>query len=112
MDIFSAYKCNKCGKIIYPKHEICNECGNREFTAFPLEGEAKLLTFTRLYNLPEGIDKEFLDFGIVEFENGIRVTGQLKLKSEAKTGMKLKAEKAVVRNIAGNDVYGFLFTET
>jgi hypothetical protein len=35
-------------------------------------GQAQLLTFTRIYNLPWGFDQRYLTIGVVEFENGVR----------------------------------------
>jgi uncharacterized OB-fold protein len=44
----------------------------------------------------------------VEFEGGIKAMGQIKVE-KPKIGMKLKASWGLVRVIAGEKVYGFLF---
>lgn len=106
-----AYRCETCGKWTHPKRLVCDACGGRAWTSASLTGEATLLTWTRVHNLPEGIDKEVLDFGIVEFENGVRVTGQLALTGEARVGMKLKADVGVVRVVQGEEKLGFIFRE-
>jgi uncharacterized OB-fold protein len=54
-----AFKCKKCGKLHYPYHDRCLECMNREFEKVEPQGNAKLLTFTRIYNLPWGFDERF-----------------------------------------------------
>ncbi len=106
-----AYRCRRCGATDHPKLLVCAACGGRAFDEVPLEGMVTLLTYTRVYNLPEGIDKPYLDFGIVEFENGVRVTGQLEVRGEARIGMKLKAETGVVRLLPDGPREGFIFKE-
>lgn len=106
-----AYRCKACGKRTHPKRLVCDACGGREWKPEPLTGEVTLLTYTRVHNLPEGIDRAYLDFGIVEFANGVRVTGQLDLKGEAKAGMKLRADVDVVRVVEGEEKVGFVFRE-
>ena len=106
-----AYRCRRCGATDHPKPLVCAACGGRAFDEVPLEGMVTLLTYTRVYNLPEGIDKPYLDFGIVEFENGVRVTGRLEVRGEARIGMKLKAETGVVRLLPDGPREGFIFKE-
>ena len=106
-----AYRCRRCGATDHPKSLVCGACGGRAFDEVPLEGTVTLLTYTRVHNLPEGIDKPYLDFGIVEFENSVRVTGQLEVRGEARIGMKLKAGRGVVRVLDGEAVTGFVFRE-
>ena len=76
-----------------------------------LEGTVTLLTHTRVHCLPEGINRPYLDFGLVEFENGVRAVGQLRLQSAAWIGMKLRAGVDVVRVLRGEEKYGFVFEE-
>lgn len=106
-----AYRCEHCGKLFHPRRLICDGCGGRDFAEEPLDGFATLLTHTRVHNLPAGIEREYLDFGIVEFENGLRVTGQLDLEHPAVQGMKLKADFGVVREVNGEKKEGYIFKE-
>ena len=106
-----AYRCKTCGKLTHPRRLVCDACGGRAFAEEPLTGEVTLLTHTRVHNLPEGIDKPWLDFGIVEFENGVRVTGQLSVKDVPCMGMKLRAAEGTVRVLDGEEQQGFIFTE-
>lgn len=92
-----AYKCQTCGAIYYPATMICSKCSARRdpvtgkgWETFDLEGSCKLLTWTRLWNLPEGYTKKFLLFGIVQFDNGLRASGRLEVE-DPKTGMMLTA---------------------
>ncbi len=103
-----AYKCKKCGKLHYPYHDRCLKCMNREFDKVEPQGNAKLLTFTRIYNLPWGFDERYLTIGVVEFENGIRAMGRIKAdeKFALKTGMKMLPSWEPIRIQYGENVYG------
>ncbi|MEW5865564.1 MAG: OB-fold domain-containing protein [Bacillota bacterium] len=103
-----AYKCTACGKLYHPSRAVCRECGGREFEEIPLEGEGTLLTYTRVYALPEGYMKPWIAFGIVEFPNGLRVSGQMATDDLA-TGMKVRATVGLVKEGVGKDYYGFIF---
>lgn len=103
-----AYRCKKCGKLHYPFHDRCLACKNREFETVKPEGNTKLLTFTRIYNLPWGFDERYLTIGVVEFENGVRAMGQIDADEnyDLKIGMTLRPTWAPVRVQYGEDVYG------
>jgi len=112
-----AYKCQTCGAEYYPAPMICGKCNTRrdpvtgrEWETFDLEGPCKLLTWTRLWNLPEGYTKKFMLFGIVQFENGLRASGQLNVENPT-TGMKLTATVIESDERPGNPVEVFLFVE-
>ena len=85
-----AYKCKKCGQLHYPFRMVCKKCGKNDFFEFdtvPLPKKGKLLTFTTVYNLPPDFNVAKLGLGIVELENGMRITGQLKIpQPEARHG--------------------------
>ncbi len=56
------YRCSKCGSIYYPAPMICAKCSSRRdpvtgkhWETFPLEGPVKLLSWTRVWNLPEAL---------------------------------------------------------
>ncbi|HHY94013.1 MAG TPA: DNA-binding protein [Firmicutes bacterium] len=91
-----AYRCEKCGRLYHPARLVCRQCGGREFEPVPLEGEAILVTYTRVYNLPEGYMKPWLSFGVAEFPNGVRVSGQLGTE-DLVLGRKLKATVGLVK---------------
>lgn len=103
-----AYKCVTCGELHHPKHYVCRKCGNRSFEEILLEGEVTLLTYTVVYNLPEGYMKPYQAFGIVRFENGLTVSGQIEAEDIA-IGMRLVAHVGVIKEGVGRDYYGFIF---
>lgn len=106
----TAYKCKKCSKLHYPFHDRCLACKNREFEKVKPQGNTKLLTFTRIYNLPWGFDQRYLTIGVVEFENGVRAMGQINIDEtyHLKTGMTMKPSWEPVRLQYGENVYGLM----
>ena len=105
-----AYKCKRCGKVHYPLHERCLACKGREFEQLAPQGKAKLLTWTRIFNLPWGFDERYLTIGVVEFENGIRAMGRIDVDEfyALKDGMTLDPDWAPVRKQYGESVYGLM----
>ena len=107
----TAYKCKHCGQIHYPFHDRCLDCKGRLFEPIKPQGNAKLLAYTAIYNLPWGFDQRFLILGLAEFENKVKAMGQIKADSIdcLKTGMQLRPSWEPVRVQAGEDVYGLKF---
>jgi uncharacterized protein len=103
-----AYKCKKCGKLHYPFHDRCLACRGREFEEVKPEGMARLITFTRIYNLPWGFNQRYLTIGVVEFENGVKAMGQIRVEEGdcLEIGMLLQPAWEPVRQQYGEDVYG------
>lgn len=112
MEQMYCYKCTKCGKLHHPHYVVCQnpDCDGREFEELPLEGKCKLLTWTRVYNLPEGYMKPWINFGIVQFKNGVKASGQLDF-DDIENGMELISTVGVVKEGIGSDYYGFIFTK-
>jgi uncharacterized OB-fold protein len=107
----TAFKCKNCGKVHYPYHDRCLACRHREFEEIGLSGNAKLLTYTAIFNLPWGFNQRFLIIGVAEFENQVKAMGQIKANSvdQLKLGMKVKPSWEPIREQYGEDVYGLKF---
>lgn len=112
-----AVKCPSCGKLHYPAPMICSGCGERrdpsgvifkDWETISLTGESTLLAWTRVYALPEGLDMQYLLFGIVEFPNGLRASGRLNV-DQPETGMKVNARVESIDNPKGKEFDGFVF---
>lgn len=75
---FEGEKCKKCGHVIYPPKGRCDRCGGDEFTPYKLPERGKILSFSVVRSPPRGFEKlaPFL-LGIVELEDGTRVTSQI-----------------------------------
>jgi uncharacterized OB-fold protein len=87
---------------------VCRKCGNRDFNEVELSGEGTVLTWTKVYNLPEGYMMPYLCFAIVKFdESGLVVSGRIDSDSP-ETGMRVRSTVAVVKETEV-DHYGFVF---
>lgn len=104
------YKCSKCGHVHYPNRTLCRKCGNNKFSPEPLPKKGKLLTFTHLHTLPGDFEVPEISLGIVELENGSRITGQLNI-GKPKIGMKVAGKVEVVRSHQYEKHYGMVFYE-
>ncbi len=106
-----AYQCKACGKVHFPFHDRCLSCKGREFDEIKPQGNAKLITFSQIFNLPWGFDNRFIFVGVAEFENGVKAMGQITANDpgELKLGMTVKPTWGVVRVIGGEDVYGLIY---
>jgi len=109
------YKCRKCGTVHYPVRTRCKTCGHTEiekgnivYDTVPLPKNGTLLTYTHLYALPPDFEMVKLTLGIVELENGNRITGQLRIE-DPKIGMKVKGKVEPVRKDDYKKHYGMVF---
>ncbi len=109
MKTITAYKCTNCGQVMYPRHERCLNCNEREFKEIYPTKKGKLLTYTVVNELPWGIDERARVLGVVEFDNGIRALGLIK-SDRVKIGMKLTSGWDEVRYMNGVRVYGLTFS--
>jgi len=114
----SAYRCQKCGEIYYPAPMVCRRCDAKRdpvtgkgWETFELEGPCTLLTWTRVWNLPEGFNRKFLMFGMVQFENGLRAPGRLEVEGDPQIGMKLTAKVVEADERPGKPVKVFVFSQ-
>jgi uncharacterized OB-fold protein len=103
-----AFKCEKCGTITYPKRILCPSCRARDFVEYPLGSEGRVVTYTKLWAIPEGIEQLPLTLAIIEFDGKVRVTGQV-LSEDIKTGRRVGPVWGHVRKIRGKEIQGFRF---
>ncbi|MFW9948090.1 MAG: Zn-ribbon domain-containing OB-fold protein [Candidatus Odinarchaeota archaeon] len=110
-EIIEWKKCNNCGFLQYKTHLRCLKCKFDKFSTIKASGQGKLLTFTILTAPPtEFRDQESYALGLLEFENGIKVIGQITSQKNLKTGMKLRpVYKKICNNLDGNEVYTHVF---
>ncbi|MBC7219533.1 MAG: OB-fold domain-containing protein [Hadesarchaea archaeon] len=104
---FVGYKCRSCGRVMNPKHDRCLSCKGRDFDEVELPKVGKLVTYTKLYALPQGIEMPPLTLGIVDF-GVVRVLGQL-ATDEPRIGMSLRPVWGKIRRLNDKDIYGFRF---
>ena len=101
-------KCVNCSSVFYPKRDSCPICKGVKLEEIEMGDSAELITYTELWAVPKGIAQMPLILGIVQFDNGARVLGQLTTK-QPRIGMRLKPAWAVVRRIQEKEVFGFKF---
>ena len=106
-----AYRCRLCDTMHYPFKMVCSGCKQNDFFEFdtiPLPKAGRLLTFTRVYNLPAQYEVATLGLGIVELENGMRMLGQLQI-DEPVMGMPVRGTVEIVRKEPYENYYGMVF---
>jgi uncharacterized OB-fold protein len=101
-------KCTSCGTVSYPKHAVCPKCRGETFSPVEVGGEGKVLTYTDVYALAVDYETRYLRLAIVELENGQHATGQL-LDEQPSLGKRVKTTVGVVRERAGQKIYGLQF---
>ena len=107
MEKFVGYGCKSCGHVMGARHERCIRCRGREFEEVELPKEGVLITYTKLYALPEGIEMPPLTLGIADFE-GVRVMGQV-ATDDPEIGMKLRPVWGKLRKMGAKEIFGFRF---
>ncbi len=100
-------KCNNCGKKIYPKRIICPECKQKSFSDFEIDKIGTIITYTKLYAVPDGLDVKPLLLGVADF-NGINIMGQITNK-EIKIGDKIRPFWGKLRKSQTDEIFGFKF---
>ena len=102
------YECNGCGKKMYPKHAVCPKCKKRAFSEFEIEKTGTIMTYTKLYAVPEGVDIKPLILGVIKFNDGVKVIGQL-IGEDVKIGDEVRPVWGELRKSQGKEIYGFKF---
>lgn len=73
-----AGKCQKCGHIDFPPRRVCPKCNGKTFDVVRLSDEGKLVTFTVVRVASDKFSKQTpFVVGIVELNDGVRVTTQI-----------------------------------
>ncbi|MHA1713773.1 MAG: Zn-ribbon domain-containing OB-fold protein [Candidatus Ranarchaeia archaeon] len=103
-----ATKCKDCGAIQIPAFKICPKCNSQNIVAENCPSTGKLVTYTVVYVAPEKfVDQAPYAIGIIELDNGARLTAQLTDCdfNEISVGMRLEA---VFRRINANGESGLI----
>lgn len=104
-------KCQKCEFLQHSSHIRCLNCKHDEFDKVKATGNAKLLNYTILKAPPaEYRDKPHYTLGVLEFENGIKVLGQIDSNDQVKTGIMMRpVYRKISNNLDGKEVYDYTF---
>src|SRR2546426_5051219 len=67
-------KCKNCGKLYFPPRVDCPDCRKSEVEWVPIDGKAKLVTFTEVYFAPPAFEQSTpYILGLAELDDGLRV---------------------------------------
>ena len=107
-----AAKCKGCGKISFPPRSRCQKCGKTEFEGTVLPDRGTVVTFAVIHTAPPQFsDQAPYAVGIVELENGVRITSQIVdcPLEDVKIGQKVRIEFRRVQEDgeAGVICYGY-----
>ena len=104
-------KCQNCDFLQHSSHNRCINCKHENFTSIRAIGNAKLLSYTILKAPPaEFREKSEYVLGILEFENGIKILGQIDYEDQLKSGMMMRpVYRKITDNLNGNEVFGYAF---
>jgi len=109
-----AGKCKNCSFIMFPPRLVCPRCQSRVFNTVVLADAGKIVTYTIIRVPPHPFsDQAPYAVGIVELDDGVRLTGQIVDCSfeELKIGQRVKIEfrKVSQEGDAGVIYYGYKF---
>jgi len=109
---YEAKKCTKCGSISFPPRLVCPECGSRSFEDYVMKDTGKILTFTTIeVGPPQFADQVPYSVGIIELDDGARITAQITDVDPAKLKIgdrvKLEFRKIQDDGKAGIIMYGY-----
>ncbi len=109
-----AAKCKNCGFVAFPPRQICPRCHSRAFETIILADAGKVVTYTVIRVPPHPFsDQAPYAVGIVELDDGVRVTGQIVdcAFEDLKIGQRVKIEfrKIYEEGEAGVIYYGYKF---
>jgi uncharacterized OB-fold protein len=109
-----AAKCRGCGFVAFPPRQVCPGCKGRAFGTITLADAGKILTYTIIRVPPHPFsDQAPYAVGIVELDDGVRLTGQVVdcAFEDLKVGLRVKVEfrKVYQEGEAGVIYYGYKF---
>jgi hypothetical protein len=111
---YEAAKCSKCGKVFFPPRLICDNCRCRQFEKVILPDKGKIITYTIIRIPPPAFNQEApYAIGIIELENGVRLTAQIVdcdlNKIDRIKEVKIEFRKIQEEGEAGIICYGYKF---
>ena len=103
--IVAGTRCKKCDRLYFPPRVDCLKCRNSDVEWVPLEGTARLVTYTQVFFGPPAFEQStpYL-LGLAEFENGLRVFAPISRDLDPKQ-LKPDLELALRPKHSGEGVY-------
>ena len=79
--------CEDCDEVALPPRAVCPECGTRTFEERSLSTTATVAAATQIFSsIPEFADETPYTVVLADFEEGLRLTGQLRGADEVNVG--------------------------
>ncbi len=103
-------RCKRCGKTEFPSKDFCTSCLSEDVANIRLKGEGILHTYT-VTHVPTGHFMPPHAIGLIDLEEGVRITTQLAKQSEYHIGARMKVSPAILYHEEGTDVQGYEFSE-
>jgi len=103
--ILAGTKCKKCGRLYFPPRADCVACRNSDIEWVPIQGKAKLVTFTQVYFGPPAFEQSapYL-LGLAELESGLRVFAPISRDFDSKE-LRLNLDLVLKPRHSGEGVY-------
>lgn len=105
-----ASKCKCCGKIDFPAKSFCTSCISEDVEVIRLKGKGILHTYT-VTQVPTGHYLPPHAIGLIDLEEGVRITAQLAKQPEYHIGAKMEVSPVILYQEDGVDVQGYEFSE-
>lgn len=79
--------CRDCDQVALPPREVCPDCGQRSLEPEPLSETATVDAATTIFSsIPEFADETPYTVVIATFDEGVRLTGQLREAEDVERG--------------------------
>lgn len=103
-------KCKTCGKVSFPKTELCPFCAGEDLEKVPLSEEGTVFSHS-VTRMPVGHYQPPTIGAYVDLPEGTRVYGQIHAdEKDVKNGMKVKVHVGSIWTEAdGTEVYGYYY---
>ena len=79
--------CENCDEVARPPRSVCPDCGTRSFEERPLSETATVSATTTIFSsIPAFADETPYTIDVATFDEGVRLTGQLRGADEVERG--------------------------
>jgi len=110
-DRLLASRCSNCGSHYLPRVAICGRCWGSAFDIAPLAPVGNLYSYTIVHITPPGFPSPYA-IGYVDFPEGVRVFGQIRLTPDLDLHCDMKVEVEIatlMHRPDGSGVEGYRF---
>lgn len=107
-----AMKCTACGFKVFPPSDTCPSCLATQLTRLPLGELGTLYSYTTVHIAPPGWQTPYV-LGYVDFPEGVRVFGKVKVDSAATLQPDMKVAMRIIETEVpgkGTPAYRYYFT--